>query len=69
MTERFDLYLTALDQTNTFLMQMFIFALLIIAAYKSLEWSPAWLIRPAQYLYLAALLIVFLFTTVFFSGV
>jgi hypothetical protein len=67
MTERFDLYMNALHQTDIFLVRMFLFALAAVAAYPVLGWLPAWMRRPAQMFYLVLMLVIFL-TTVYLSS-
>ncbi len=48
-----------------FLVQMFLFALVAVIAYPVLDWTPAFIRRPAKYIYLALMLAAFIFTTVY----
>lgn len=66
MTNRYDLLLNAIESTNHFIVQMFLFAVLAVLAYKILGWLPVWLVRPARYLYIVTLLGLY-FVTVFLS--
>lgn len=66
MTERYDMFIKALRDTNNFIAQMFLFAVLAIAAYRALDWLPDWLRCPARYLYLAFVLAASIFIPVFF---
>jgi hypothetical protein len=67
MTNRYDLLINSIATANTSIVQMFLFALIAVIAYPVLEWTPAWMRRPAKALYLVALLCMFL-TTVFYSA-
>lgn len=62
---RYELFINAMSQTNNFMVQMFLFALLAVIAYPVLDWTPALIRRPAKYIYLAFLLVAFIFTTVY----
>jgi multisubunit Na+/H+ antiporter MnhB subunit len=66
MTARFDLYVTALRQTDLALAQMFLFAVALIVTPFVLRWLPASWQRPVKTLYYAFALIAFL-TTVYLS--
>lgn len=66
MTNRYELLIDAITNSNLFITRMFLFALLAVLAYPILRWTPAWMRRPAQYLYLATLLAMFFFVTVYF---
>ena len=68
MTERFTLLLQDIQTTNLFLTRVFLFALFALIAYPVLNWTPAWMRRPAQVIYLATLLAAYVLTTVYFSG-
>lgn len=65
MTHRYDLLLESITATNTMIFNMFLFALGLVIAYRALEWTPAWMRRPAQALYLASVLVMFLYVTVY----
>lgn len=65
MTPRYELLINAIDASNLFIVRMFLFALLAVAAYPVLNWTPAWMRRPAQGFYLACLLAMFIFVTVY----
>jgi hypothetical protein len=65
MTDRFDLLTNAINETNIFLVKMFFFALFSVTAYPVLEWTPAWMRRPAKYSYLTVMLVAFIFATVY----
>lgn len=68
MTDRFTLLNNAIAASNHFMVIMFLFALTAVIAYMVLDWTPAWMRRPAKYLYLVFLLAAFL-TTVYFGSV
>ena len=65
MTPRYQLLINAIHDTDIFIVRMFLFAMLAVLAYPVLQWTPAWMRRPATYFYLASLLIMFLFVTVY----
>lgn len=65
---RYELLINAIHNTNNFITQMFLFALFAVIAYPALNWLPAWLVRPAKYLYLTALLAMSIFVTVYSAG-
>lgn len=67
MTSRYDLLIESISASNLFIVQMFLFAFAAVIAYPILGWTPAWMQKPARYLYLATLLGGF-FVTVFFGG-
>lgn len=67
MTPRYDLLLHAIQSNNNTITTLAIFAGLIVIAYHALAWTPQFIRRPARYLYLAAMLIVSLLTTVYFG--
>lgn len=64
MTNRYELLINAIDDTNLFLVRMFLFALAVVIAYPVLNWTPVWMRRFAKHLYLGALLAMFVFVTV-----
>lgn len=68
MTERYDLLLKAIQDTNLFIVRMFLYALTAVIAYPVLEWTPVFIRRPMRWFYLGSLLAVFVFVTVFFGG-
>lgn len=65
---RYELLINAIHNTNGFIVQMFLFALLAVIAYPALNWLPLWLARPAKHLYLIALLAMYIFVTVYSAG-
>lgn len=65
MTNRYELLLGAIADTDRFLVQMFLFALVAIIAYRTLEWTPLFIRRPVKYLYLLMGLACFIFATVY----
>lgn len=67
MSERYYLYLAALEQSDRVIAQLFLYALAVVAAYPALDWVPGFIRRPMKYSYLAALLAIY-FVTVFLSG-
>lgn len=67
MTPRYDLFVGSIHQADLFLVQMFLFALAVIAAYPALGWLPAFFRRPMQWFYLSVLLALYL-ATVYLSA-
>lgn len=67
MTNRYDLLINAIRTTNETILMLALFAVLIITAYHSLVWTPAFMRRPAKYLYLATMLVLSVLTTVYFG--
>jgi hypothetical protein len=67
MSERYYLYIAALEQSSRIITQLFLYALALVAAWPALEWVPVIIRRPAKYVYLSALLVIF-FATVFLSS-
>jgi hypothetical protein len=65
MTNRYDLLINSINATDNFLVKIFLFALVAVLAYPTLEWTPAFMRRPAKYIYLAFMLLAFVFTTVY----
>jgi hypothetical protein len=65
MTERFYEFLKSTAAADMAMLQMFIFALVAVITFPVLDWTPAWMRRTAQVIYLVAMLIVFLFTVYF----
>jgi drug/metabolite transporter (DMT)-like permease len=65
MTTRYELLINAINNSNDFITRMFLFALAAVLAWPVLEWTPHWMRRPVKYLYLASLLGMFIFATVF----
>lgn len=65
MTNRYDLLIQSIQDTNQFILYMFLYALCAIVGYYALEWSPVFVRRPLQYIYLASLLIASILLTVF----
>lgn len=65
MTPRYELLIDAINNSNDFISSMFLFALAAVTAWPVLEWTPHWMRRPAKVLYLASLLGMFIFVTVF----
>jgi hypothetical protein len=67
MTNRYEMLITAIANSNLFITQMFLFALFAVLGYQVLKWTPAWMQRPARLSFLGSLLGLFL-VTVFLSG-
>lgn len=67
MTNRYEMLIEAIANSNLFITQMFLFALCAILGYQALKWTPAFLQRPVRYVYLGSLLGLFL-VTVFIRG-
>lgn len=67
MTNRYDLLINAIRTTNTTILMLALFAVGMIVAYYTLDWTPAFMRRPAKYLYLATMLVLSLLTTVYFG--
>jgi hypothetical protein len=65
VTDRYLLLINSIQATNLFIVQMFLFAIFAVIAYPVLAWTPAWMRRPAQALYLASMLAAFIFVTVY----
>ena len=68
MSERYELFVNALSESNLVIARMALYALSAVVAYPALEWVPVFIRRPLQYAYLAALLFAFVFVTVFSAG-
>ncbi len=64
MTNRYDLLINSIHASDAIITNLFLFALLAVVAYASLGWTPAMLRRPAQWLYMACALVLFLITLV-----
>jgi hypothetical protein len=67
MTPEYLRFINATYQADDYVVRMFLFALLAIVAYPALAWLPAWMRRPAQLIYLALMLVVFV-ATVYLSS-
>jgi hypothetical protein len=63
---RYELLINSISQANILTVRLFLFALFAVIAYPVLGWTPAWMRRPAQYTYLASVLLIF--ATVLFLG-
>jgi hypothetical protein len=68
MTQRYNELINAIGATDKFILQMFLFAFFVVLAYPVLQWVPARVRKPFTNIYLATVLILFIFTTVFSSG-
>ena len=68
MSERYFIYLAALERSDRIIAQLFLYALALVVAYAVLDWVPVIIRRPLKYFYLAAVLFAFVFVTVFSSG-
>lgn len=62
MTNRYEMLIEAIQNSNLFITQMFLFALAALLAWKILDWTPTILRRPFRYLYAASMLALFLVT-------
>ena len=67
MTARYDLLLDAILTKNGMILNLFLFALAMVLAWYALDWTPAWMRRPARWCYVASLLIIFSATVIFGS--
>lgn len=67
MTSRYDVLIASIAASNLFIVQMFLIAFAAVIAYPILAWTPAWMRRHAEHIYLASLLGLF-FATVFLGG-
>lgn len=65
MTNRYQLLLDAIHQSNSVIEYMFLFAITVVIAYVSLEWTPAFMRRPVKRIYLITALVLFFLVTVF----
>lgn len=65
MTNRYELLITSIASSDRFLVQMFLFALIAVVAYRVLEWTPVFVRRFFQYVYLILGLACFIFVTVY----
>ena len=65
MTNRYAELINAIHATDTFIVQIFLFALALIIAYPILDWTPVWMRRPAKYLYLTFPIAALILTTVY----
>ncbi len=65
MTNRYELLINAINQSDSFLVKMFLFALIAVLAYPVLDWTPAFIRRPMRYGYLVFALAAFIFATVY----
>lgn len=65
---RYELLIESIKSTNQFIVWMFLFALTALIAYRVLDWTPTWLRRPVKYLYLATMLGISIFITVYSAG-
>jgi hypothetical protein len=63
---RYELLINGIHDTNLFIVRIFLFTLFAVLAYPVLGWTPVWMRRAAQTIYLAFALI--LFATVLFLG-
>lgn len=65
MTNRYELLMNSIHASDTFIVQMALFAFFVIVSYESLKWLPVWMRRPAQWSYLAFVLAAFILVTVY----
>lgn len=63
---RYELLISGIQDTNAFIVRLFLFTLLAVIAYPVLGWTPEWMRAPAQKIYLALMLVIF--ATVLFLG-
>jgi hypothetical protein len=68
MTNRYDLLINSINATDKFIVQMFLFAVIALIAYRVLQWVPARARILCGNLYLAVMLALFIFTTVYSGG-
>ena len=64
MTDRYDLLVNSIHASDLFITHMFLFALAAVIAYPVLGWTPAWMRTWSQRVYLACMLLAFIFVTV-----
>ena len=60
MTDCYYVLLASIQATDDFILKMFLYSLAAVSAYPVLGWTPAWMRRPAQTIYLAVGLIGFI---------
>lgn len=62
MTNRYEMLIAAIQNSNLFITQMFLFAFFALLAWQVLDWTPLILRRPFKYIYAASVLALFLVT-------
>lgn len=65
MTDRYALLIASIHASDLLITRSFLYAFFAVIAYPILNWTPGWMRRPMQYLYLGSLLAAFIFITVF----
>ena len=65
MTNRYEMLINSIHATDVFIVQMFLFALCAVIAVPVLQWTPAWMRKPAQAIYAITVLALFIFATVY----
>jgi len=65
MTERYIKLINSIHASDLFIVQMALFAFFVVISYASLQWTPAWMRRPAQWAYLTFVLAAFILVTVY----
>jgi len=65
MTNRYELLINSIHASDTFIVQMFLFAIFVVISYASLTWLPLWMRGVSQQLFLAFVLVAFILVTVY----
>jgi len=65
MTARYELLIEAINKSNDFILTMFLFALALVLGWHALNWVTPFLRRPLRVLYIASLIGMYFFVTVF----
>jgi hypothetical protein len=66
MTNRYELLINSIHASDSFIVQMFLFAFFVVISYRSLQWLPDGMRRPMQNIFLAFVLAAFILVTVYF---
>lgn len=66
---RYELLINGINDANLLIVRLFLFALGAVTAYPVLGWTPAWMRKPAQVIYLVLMLILFVSVLILGSGV
>lgn len=65
MTNRYELLMNSIHASDEVIVKLFLFAVFVVISYASLNWTPPPMRRPAQWLYLAFVLAMFILVTVY----
>lgn len=66
---RYELLIRSIQDTDDYIVKLFLFSILTVLAYPVLGWTPSWIRKPAQLTYLATALILFMAVLILGSGV